>query len=124
MFIMPGMENFAPERTLSSSGFDGVAQLLAGGLFQVRERVVDLLLNLVGNLLVVLEVQIADVGGDGEARRHGHAGPAHFGQAGAFAAEHIFHLSVAFGGAAAERVYMFCHRLVPIFQLVVVVIFP
>ena len=29
MFIMPGMENFAPERTLSSSGFVGIAQLLA-----------------------------------------------------------------------------------------------
>ena len=32
--IMPGMENLAPERTLTSSGLRDVAQLLAHALFE------------------------------------------------------------------------------------------
>ncbi len=62
-----------------------------------------------GNLVVVLEVDVADFGGNGEAGRHRHAGPAHFGQAGALAAEGVFHLSVAVGRAAAEGVDVLLH---------------
>ena len=40
---------------------------------------------------------------------HGHAGAAHLGQAGAFAAEDVFHLAVAVGRAAAELVNVFFH---------------
>ena len=105
---MPGMENFAPERTLSSSGFDGVAQLLAHLLFELHDGFVDLLLDFVGNFVVVLEIDVADVGGDGEARGHGQPGAGHFGQPGAFAAERIFHRAVAVGRAAAERINVLC----------------
>ena len=62
-----------------------------------------------GTLILVLEIDVADFGGDGEAGRHGHARAAHLGQAGAFAAENVFHLSVAVGGAAAKCVNVFFH---------------
>ena len=41
--------------------------------------------------------------------RHGQPGARHFSQPGAFAAEHIFHLAVAVGGAAAERINVLAH---------------
>ncbi len=41
--------------------------------------------------------------------RHGHARAAHLGQASAFAAEHVFHLAVAVGCAAAKCVNVFFH---------------
>ena len=71
VFIMPGMENFAPERTLSSSGFVGVAQLLAHRLFKLLQSVVHLVVDFFGNLVAVLEKEIADFGRDGEARGTG-----------------------------------------------------
>ena len=103
MFIMPGMENFAPERTLTSSGFVGVAQLLADLLLPVSPSAcaISWLISS-GTLLLVLEIDVADFGGDREARRHRHARAAHLGQPGALAAEHILHLSVAVGRAAAK----------------------
>ena len=87
-----------------------IAQLLAHQLFELVERRQHLLVDLVGNLVVVLEVDVADFGGDGEAGRHGHAGAAHFGEAGALAAENFFHRAVAVGGAAAEGVDVFLHE--------------
>ena len=41
----------------------------------------------------------------------GRSGPRHFREPGAFAAEHIFHFSVAIGRAVAERVHVFFHKL-------------
>ena len=66
-----------------------------------------LLVDFGGNLLIVVEVDVADFGGDREAGRHRHAGLAHLGQAGAFAAERVFHVPVAVGRSAAERVDIF-----------------
>ena len=40
--IMPGMENLAPERTLTSSGLSAGAELLSLQLFQAAERLVHL----------------------------------------------------------------------------------
>ena len=40
---MPGMENLAPERTLTSSGFVDVAQLLPHALFERLQRFQHLL---------------------------------------------------------------------------------
>ncbi len=102
VFIMPGMENLAPERTLTSSGSFGVAELLADLLFELGERLRDLFVDVVGHAVLVLEIDVADFGGNGEAGRHGHARAAHLGQASAFAAENVFHLAVAVGSAAAK----------------------
>ena len=89
----------------------GVAELLADLLLELHDGLVDFLLNLVGNFVAVIEVDVADVGGNGEARRDGKAGARHLGQPGAFAAEHIFHGSVAVGCSAAERINVFLHLL-------------
>jgi len=43
---------------------------------------------------------------DGEAGGHWQPGATHLGEACAFAAEDVFHLAVAVGRAAAERVYV------------------
>ena len=53
----------------------------------------------------------ADVGGDGEARRHRQAGVGHLGQAGAFAAQHVLHRAVAVGLAVAEEVHVLLRAL-------------
>ena len=106
---MPGMENFAPERTLTSSGFSGSPSFLPICFSSFVERLENLIVDLGGNFVPVLEVDVADFGGDGEAGRHGHAGSAHFRESGAFAAENIFHLAVAVGCAAAKAINVFFH---------------
>ena len=100
---MPGMENFAPERTLTSSGFSAPAELLALQLLELVERLVHLAVDFFGDAAVA-HVFAAGFGLDGEAGRHGQPGVGHFGQAGAFAAQHVFHLAVAVGLAAAKGV--------------------
>ncbi len=109
---MPGMENFAPERTLSSSGSTASPSFLPHLLFELRDGGVDFLLDFRGDVVFVLEIDIADVRGDGEARRYGQPGAGHFGQPGALAAERIFHVAVAVGGAAAERINVPAHLVV------------
>ena len=106
---MPGMENFAPERTLTSSGFVGIAQLLADLRFEFLQRRQNLLVDLVGNLVAVLEIDVADFGRNGESGRHGHSGAAHLGEPGALAAEDVFHLAVAIGRAAAKAINVVFH---------------
>ena len=46
---MPGIDTGAPERTETSSGFVGVAERLAGRLFEAREVALDLGAQRVGN---------------------------------------------------------------------------
>src|SRR5579863_1770359 len=70
---------------------------------------IDLLADLFGNGILVLEIDVADFGGDGEARRYGHARAAHLGQASAFSAEDIFHFAITIGGTTAKRVNVFFH---------------
>ena len=63
VFIMPGMENFAPERTLSSSGSSAIAQLFAHlRLRASSERFVDLIVDFFRNLVAVFEEEVADLG--------------------------------------------------------------
>ena len=50
----------------------------------------------------------ANVSGNGETRRHGHAQKVHFGKVGAFAAEQVPHFGITFGFAVAEGVDSFC----------------
>ena len=92
----------------------GVAQGLPHLLLKFFQRLQHFIVDLVDlrwNSVVVLEVDVADFRGDGEAGRHRQIRPAHFGQPGAFAAEHIFHFSVAIGPTWAELVYMLFHNL-------------
>ena len=107
VFIMPGMENFAPERTLSSSGSAASPSFLPEFASSFVKRLPDLLVDFRRDLLVVVEEDVADIGDDGESRRNRHAGAAHFREAGAFAAQRVFHRPVAVGRAAAEHVNVF-----------------
>src|ERR1700722_19730803 len=68
-------------------------------------------MDLIGNLVLILEVDVADFRRDGEARRHRQVGLAHFGQPGALAAERFFHGSVTVGPTWAELIYMLFHML-------------
>ena len=111
---MPGMENFAPERTLTSSGSAVSPSFCPICFFELGQRGAHLLLDLGRNLVAVFEIDIADFGGDGEAGRHRQARAAHLREAGAFAAENVFHLSVAVGCTAAEQyTYFFILVLSP-----------
>ena len=85
------------------------AQLLAHLLFELGQRFVNLVVHFLGNFVAVLKEQRADLGRDRETGRNGHAGPAHLREAGAFAAQNVFHLAVAVGCAATERVNVFLH---------------
>jgi hypothetical protein len=88
-----------------------VAELLSHALFEDLERFHHLRVDLRRNSVVVLEVDVADFGGNGEAGGHRQLGPAHFGEPGAFAAERIFHLSITVGGSVAERIDNLLHAL-------------
>ncbi len=69
-------------------------ELLEGG----EHLAVDLRAELAAHVLA------AGFGLDGESRRNGQTGVGHLGQAGALAAEHVLHLAVAVGLAAAEEI--------------------
>ena len=101
--IMPGMENFAPERTLTSSGFSPLPSFWPCSSSKLLERGIHLAFDFGGDT-VGAHVFPASLGLDGEAGRHGQPGIGHLGEAGAFAAEVIFHLAVAVGLAAAKGV--------------------
>ena len=104
MSIMPGIEARAPERTETSSGFFGSPSLAPIDFFDLGERGGDLGLQL-GRVGVVLLVVVgADLGGDGEARRHRQPEARHLGQIGALAAEQVAHIGAALGRAAAKAV--------------------
>jgi hypothetical protein len=87
----------------------GGAQFLSHAFFEQTQGFVHLLVHLDGNLVLVREVDIADLRGDGEARRHGQLGARHFRQSRALAAENVFHLSVAVSRSVAERVDILWH---------------
>ena len=76
VFIIPGMENFAPERTLTSSGFVGSPNFFPICFFELRRGLQYLLIDLIWNLVPVLEVDVTDFGRDRESGRHRHPGAA------------------------------------------------
>ncbi len=92
VFIMPGIDSAAPERTLTSSGSAGSPNFLPTGSSILLERGLDLRLDRLGQLLAVLVVGGADLGGDGEARGDRDADRAHLGQVGPLAAEQVLHV--------------------------------
>ena len=109
VFIMPGMENFAPERTLSSSGSAASPSFLPSDLLQFGEARGHLVLDLLRDGEVVLEEDVAHLRRDRESGGHGDAGPRHLSQACALAAENILHRSVTVGGSVAEPVNILLH---------------
>ena len=101
---MPGIENFAPERTDTSSGFSAdpsVSPVACSSLLQVREH---LLLDRRRQLALVLVVDRADAGGDREAGRHRQAALVISASPAPLPPSTIAHRAVAFGLALAEEV--------------------
>ena len=92
---MPGMEARAPERTETSRGFSRSPNFLPVMLLQLGDILHDLRLDLVVDLLAVLIVLGAGLGGDGEALGHRQANVGHFGQVGTLAAKQLPHVGVA-----------------------------
>ncbi len=82
-----------------------VAELLAVDLFHLGNIFHDLSHDLVVDLTAVFIVLRAGFGGDGKALRHGKADIGHFGQVGAFAAQKVAHLGIAF----REQIHPFLH---------------
>ncbi len=78
-------------------GIGGVAQLLAGDLFQLAQIGLDLLLNLRGDGASILIITGAGLGSDGEALGDRHAQIGHLSQVGALAAQQLPHGAVALG---------------------------
>ena len=99
---MPGIENLAPERTDTSSGFCGVAEALAGASLHLAHRVQHVVPEAGRQRLAVGEVVVAGFRGDGESGRRRQTREGHLGEAGALAAEQVLHGAVAFGGAVPQ----------------------
>ena len=102
--IMPGMENLAPERTDTRSGFAGSPKPLPEMASTSLTRLEDVLPEARGQLLAGREVVVAGFRRDGEAGRGGQTGVGHLGEAGALAAEEVLHGAVALGAAVAPGV--------------------
>ena len=100
---MPGIDTAAPERTDTSSGLSPSPKCLPVAASSRCERVLDLRLEAVGEL-VALEVAEAEAAGDGEAGRDRDADGGHLGEAGALAAEDVLHGGGAVGAPLAEEV--------------------
>ena len=112
---MPGIEARAPERTETSSGRLDVAEVGADRVADEAHGLVDLRLEAVGQLAALRVVGVADLGGDGEAGRHGQAEARHLGEIGALAAEQLRHVGTAVdiaGGEGVDPFRLALHRLV------------
>ena len=101
---MPGIENFAPERTDTSSGFSVDPSVAPAAFSSFFSCSAISLVDGGGNLRLLLVVDGADLGGDRESGRNGQAGVGHLGEAGALAAEQVLHVAVAVSLAVAEEV--------------------
>ncbi len=81
-----------------------VAERLAGNAADLRERGVDLVLQVLRIGLAVGVVVGADLGGDGETGRHRQAEIGHLSESRALAAEQVAHIGAPFGLAVAETI--------------------
>ena len=93
---MPGMENTAPERTESRSGFAGSPKVLPVSFSRARRCSSISSVEPIGILAVG---GVVDAGGSGhdEAGRHGYPQPGHLRQVGPLAPEQRLHGGVALG---------------------------
>ena len=104
VFIMPGIDRAAPERTLTRSGSAGSPNFLPAGCLHPREGGLDLRLDRLGKLAARVVIVGADLGGDREAGRNRNADHAHLGQVGPLAAEQLLHVGSALGSTSAESI--------------------
>ena len=72
----------------------------------------DLIVDLFGNLIAVLEKEITDFRGDTEPTGDGYARLAHLREASTLATKDVAHFAVTVGGASAERIYVFLCQIV------------
>jgi hypothetical protein len=89
--IMPGMENLAPERQETSSGFSVPPNFLPVSFSISLHGGQFLLPHSFGEVVALGQVGVAGFGGDGEAGGNGHAQASHVGQVGALAAQQGAH---------------------------------
>ena len=85
--IIPGIEIAAPERTETSSGFDGSPNVAAGDAFEPLDVLGDLVLEAGGQLAAARQERAAGVSRDREPGRDRHAEVRHLRQPEALAAE-------------------------------------
>jgi hypothetical protein len=101
VFIMPGIETAAPERTETSSGLALSPNFLPSSFSSV-----DILVDFIHQALRAASRRrstgLANLGGDGETGRDRQADAGHFGQVGALAAEELFLTAVAVGLGLAK----------------------
>ncbi len=90
--IIPGIETRAPLRTETSNGIVGAAEALAGPSLELGHRGADLAGEPIGQTATGFVISEAGFGGDRKPGRDGEPGAGHLGEAGAFAAEEVFHL--------------------------------
>ena len=102
---MPGIENFAPERTDTNSGFLYVAEFCSSRIFELGKVTLHLTVDGGGRFPALLVVKIAGFGRHRETRRHWQSGIGHLGEVRALASEQPFHVAVAVGFAAAEEIH-------------------
>ena len=89
---MPGIENLAPERHETSSGLEASPNRLPVGSSMVLERCLRSAPTAPsGNCSSGVEVGVACLGGDREARWHRDAEPGHVAEIGALASEEAPH---------------------------------
>ena len=99
--IMPGIENFAPDRTLTSNGSAGSPSVRPMASSMSGEVAGDLRVEPVRRAAVP-QVMPAGVRRDGEAGRHGKAEIRHLGEVGPLAAEKVLEVLVALGEVIHE----------------------
>ena len=83
------LEDVYKRQDRDQQGVVQIAELLAGDLLHLDDILHDLRLDLVVDLLAVLIVLSARLGGDGEALGHGQADVGHLGQVGALASQQL-----------------------------------
>ncbi len=87
----------------------GLAEVLAHPLLERLEVRTDLAAQL-GRLVTAVEVHLARLGGDGEARRDGQPEVGHLGEVGTLATQKIFQILVALGEVVDELLGIFVFR--------------
>ena len=101
---MPGIENLAPERTDTSSGFLTSPSLAPAAFSSLARFSIISRSTLAGIFRPSLVVERAGFGRDRETGRNRQPGVGHLGEARALAAEQVLHRAIAVGLAAAEEI--------------------
>ncbi len=110
MSIIPGILRAGADGDQKrAAGTIDIAEPLARYVLDMSHACLHFGTEFIGEALAGLVVVGADLGGDGEARRHQQPERRHLGQVRALAAQEIAHPGVAVGAAAAEAVNPFGH---------------